>query len=103
MRFTDVEELSSYLERHGVSPGQKVISIEEIKGGVSADVYRVKMSLSYRSTRRRRNSSVTSGTAGGNGGQRVCRLRCVYMISLYLRRERPYRTVSTTLHATQDG
>ncbi|MDG7000938.1 MAG: aminoglycoside phosphotransferase family protein [Nitrososphaerota archaeon] len=45
MRFTDLEELSSYLERHGISPGQKVISIEEIKGGVSADVYRVKMSL----------------------------------------------------------
>ena len=44
MKFTDIEYLSSYFERHGICSGQKVVAIEEVKGGVSADVYRVKMS-----------------------------------------------------------
>ncbi len=39
----DREALSLYLERHGIAPRGEVSSIEEIREGVSAEVYRVKL------------------------------------------------------------
>ena len=43
MEFHDRGELSLYLDRLGIFSGQEISSIEEIREGVSADVYRVKL------------------------------------------------------------